>query len=42
MKKALFLLSLLIGWTLQSAAQVEGKSVKVKGQGIYCGEVRAS
>jgi hypothetical protein len=39
MKKALFLLSLLIGWTLQSAAQVEGKSVKVKGQGVYCGEV---
>ena len=39
MKRALFLLSLLIGWTLQSAAQVEGKSVKVKGKGIYCGEV---
>jgi len=39
MKRTLFLLSLLIGWTLQSAAQVEGKSVKVKGQGIYCGEV---
>jgi hypothetical protein len=39
MKRALFLLSLLIGWTLQSAAQVEGKSVKVKGQGVYCGEV---
>ena len=39
MKKALFLLSLLIGWTLQSAAQVEGKSVKMKGQGVYCGEV---
>jgi hypothetical protein len=39
MKRTLFLLSLLIGWTLQSAAQVEGKSVKVKGQGVYCGEV---
>lgn len=39
MKKALFLLSLLVGWTLQSAAQVEGKPVKVKGQGVYCGEV---
>ena len=39
MKRTLFLLSLLIGWTLQSAAQVEGKSVKMKGQGVYCGEV---
>ena len=39
MKRTLFLLSLLIVWTLQSAAQVEGKSVKVKGQGVYCGEV---
>jgi hypothetical protein len=39
LKRTLFLLSLLIGWTLQSAAQVEGKSVKVKGQGVYCGEV---
>ena len=39
MKRTLFLLSLLIGWTLQSAAQVEGKSVKVKGQGVFCGEV---
>ena len=39
MKRTLFLLSLLIGWTLQSAAQVEGKLVKVKGQGVYCGEV---
>ena len=39
MKRTLFLLSLLIGWTLPSAAQVEGKSVKVKGQGVYCGEV---
>ena len=39
MKRTLFLLSLLIGWTLQSTAQVEGKSVKVKGQGVYCGEV---
>ena len=39
MKKALFLLSLLVSWTLQSAAQVEGKPVKVKGQGVYCGEV---
>ena len=39
LKRTLFLLSLLIGWTLQSAAQVEGKSVKMKGQGVYCGEV---
>ena len=39
MKRALFLLLLFIGWTLQSAAQVEGTPVKVKGQGIYCGEV---
>jgi hypothetical protein len=39
MKRTLFLLSLLIGWTLQSAAQVEGTPVKVKGQGVYCGEV---
>ena len=39
MKRALFLLLLFIGWTLQSAAQVEGKSVKMKGQGVYCGEV---
>ena len=33
------MLLLFIGWTLQSAAQVEGTPVKVKGQGIYCGEV---
>ena len=39
MKKALFLLSLLACWALQSAAQVEGTPVKVKGQGVYCGEV---
>ena len=39
MKRALFLLLLFIGWTLQSAAQVEGTPVKVKGQGVYCGEV---
>ena len=38
MKKTLFLLSLLVCWALQSAAQVEGTPVKVKGQGIYCGE----
>ena len=35
----MFLLSLLVSWTLQSAAQVEGTPVKVKGQGVYCGEV---